>query len=209
MFHVVANDIIHCFSFLFFLFIRFLEIQFYLCFSDSPEIPYLGYLGVLTNFQQFASTHSAGKAEYMSPSINAMIRRRAEMYLGVFAAVKGPRQLYSNELLLSLYTVLLLRPEGSIAKLALDCILAYKQPSLVPYEETLSKLMDEKSLREELIVFDASEGGSIDRSHRAVAVPVIQYMLFGRLLSKVTGNKSKDQKLSRLEYTGYSQLAFV
>ena len=177
---------------------RFLEVQFYACFQDSPEVPYLLYLGVLTNHKEIASGQSS-RGEYMSSTINAMIRRRLEMYLGVFAAVKGPRQLVSNELLFALYSVLLTRPEQSIAKLALDCVIAYKQPYVTPYEATFIKLMDEKSLREELIVFDASEGGAIEASHRAAAIPLMGNLLFGRLLSKVTGNKSKDQKSSRFD----------
>ena len=75
------------------------------------------------------------------------------MFLQVFAAVPGPKQLYQHSLLLSFYHTLLSKPDVSITKLAFECICAYKLPTVLPYKDNVKKLLEDKSLRDELLHF--------------------------------------------------------
>lgn len=91
----------------------------------------------------------------------------------VFAAVHNPRQLHLQNLLFKIFYCLLNKPEPTIAKLCLDCILLYKPKYLVPYKESVKRLLDDGKLREELIVFNlGTEQGNVLLEHRTELVPV-------------------------------------
>ena len=102
----------------------------------------------------------------LHPSI---LKKRLEMFLRVFAAVISPKQLYLHQQLFDYYTSILARSETNIVKVAYDCILGYKPPYLMPVRENVRRLLDDKKIRDELVVFDPSIGGDGARTSRSSA----------------------------------------
>ena len=99
----------------------------------------------------------------------SVLKKRLEMFLKVFAAVISPKQLYLHQQLFDFYTSILARSETNIVKVAYDCILGYKPPYLMPVRENVRRLLDDKKIRDELVVFDPSMGGDGVRSSRSSA----------------------------------------
>ncbi|XP_068162452.1 small subunit processome component 20 homolog [Antennarius striatus] len=106
-------------------------------------------------------------------------------HLKVFAKFNNPRSLYLENSLSELYYQLLCHQDQQIQRMALECVLTYKDPNIVPYKENLENLLDDKHFKEEIVHFNISEEtGVIDASHRAKLLPLLMRILFGRLSSK-------------------------
>ncbi|XP_041637012.1 small subunit processome component 20 homolog [Cheilinus undulatus] len=106
-------------------------------------------------------------------------------HLKVFAKFTNPRSLYLESSLSELYNQLLCHQDQQIQRVALECVLSYKEPNIVPYKENLEKLLDDKHFKEEIVHFNISdESGVVDASHRARLIPLLMRILFGRLRSK-------------------------
>ncbi|KAK0145461.1 Small subunit processome component 20 [Merluccius polli] len=106
-------------------------------------------------------------------------------HLKVFAKFTNPRSLYMESRLNELYHQLLCHQEQEIQKVALDCILTYKDPHILPYKENLQRLLDDKHFKEEIVHFNISEEGEVvDALHRNTLIPLLMRILFGRLRSK-------------------------
>uniref|UniRef100_A0A3Q2Q9V5 UTP20 small subunit processome component n=1 Tax=Fundulus heteroclitus TaxID=8078 RepID=A0A3Q2Q9V5_FUNHE len=116
----------------------------------------------------------------------ALPRREAAQlitHLKVFAKFTNPRSLYLESSLSELYNQLLCHQDQQIQRVALECLLTYKDPDIVPYEN-LDRLLDDKHFKEEIVHFNISEEtGVVDASHRAKLIPLLM-ILFGRLRSK-------------------------
>ena len=80
------------------------------------------------------------------------------MFLKVFAAVISPKQLYLHNQLFDYYNTILSRSETNLVKLAFDCILGFKPAYLMPVRENIRRLLDDKKMRDELVIFDPSVG---------------------------------------------------
>uniref|UniRef100_A0A3Q2XQB0 UTP20 small subunit processome component n=1 Tax=Hippocampus comes TaxID=109280 RepID=A0A3Q2XQB0_HIPCM len=112
-------------------------------------------------------------------------QERLIAHLNVFAKFTNPRSLYMEGSLRELYNQLLCHQDQQIQRVALQCILTYKDPYAVPYKENLEKLLDDKHFKEEIVHFNISEEtGVVDASHRAGLIPLLMRILFGRLRSK-------------------------
>jgi hypothetical protein len=121
-------------------------------------------------------------------------------FLKVFAAVKGPQQLFKHKVLLQLFVSLLANPDGKLSNLAFSCVFRFKLPYLSPYVEYVQPMLKREGLREALTKFDLSPGGEIvDADHRLSLMPIVIRILFGRLLSRGNGAKksSKDTPIAR------------
>ncbi|KAK2883206.1 small subunit processome component 20 homolog [Channa argus] len=106
-------------------------------------------------------------------------------HLKVFAKFTNPRSLYLESNLSELYNQLLCHQDQQIQRVALECVLTYKDPNIVPYKENMERLLDDKHFKEEIIHFNISEEtGVIDVSHRTKLIPLLMRILFGRLRSK-------------------------
>ena len=81
------------------------------------------------------------------------------MFLKVFSAVVSPKQLYLHQELFNYYNSILSRSETNIVRLAFDCIVGYKPEYLMPVRENIKRMLDDKLIRDELVVFDPSVGG--------------------------------------------------
>ncbi|KAM9334967.1 small subunit processome component 20 homolog [Symphorus nematophorus] len=106
-------------------------------------------------------------------------------HLKVFAKFTNPCSLYLESSLSELYNQLLCHQDQQIQRVALECVLTYKDPNIVPYKENLEKLLEDKHFKEEIVHFNISEEtGVVDASHRARLIPLLMRILFGRLRSK-------------------------
>ncbi|XP_069760571.1 small subunit processome component 20 homolog isoform X2 [Narcine bancroftii] len=114
-------------------------------------------------------------------------------HLRVFSKFTNPKSLYLEPKLKELYTQLLCHHLQEVQKIALECVLTYKHPHMLPYRENLQRLLDDKSFKEEIIHFSIAEETTIVApAHRTELIPVIMRILYGRMKSK-TGNKTQGR----------------
>ncbi|KAM8974068.1 small subunit processome component 20 homolog isoform 2-T2 [Pelodytes ibericus] len=114
-------------------------------------------------------------------------------HLKVFSKFSNPRALYLEPKLYELYTQLLCHQDENVQKVALDCVLSYKHPHLLPYKENLQRLLEDKSFKDEIVHFSISEENSIVKSfHRPDLMPILMRILYGRMRSK-TGSKTQGK----------------
>uniref|UniRef100_M3ZWC6 UTP20 small subunit processome component n=1 Tax=Xiphophorus maculatus TaxID=8083 RepID=M3ZWC6_XIPMA len=107
-------------------------------------------------------------------------------HLKVFVKFTNPRALYLESSLSELYNQLLCHQDQQIQCVALECVLTYKDPNIVPYEN-LERLLDDRHFKEEIVHFNISEEtGVVDASHRGRLIPLLMRILFGRLRSKAS-----------------------
>lgn len=127
-----------------------------------------------------------------------VLKKRLEMFLEVFAAIPSPKQLFEHQLLYSFYHVLVSKSDPAIAKLSLDCILAFKPPAYQPFADAFKGLMVDSKIRGHLITFDLdAESGAIDKTLRPEVISLVTRILYGKFSSKVRGGRAaRDQSLS-------------
>ncbi|XP_069048890.1 small subunit processome component 20 homolog [Lepisosteus oculatus] len=114
-------------------------------------------------------------------------------HLKVFSLFANPRSLYLEPKLRELYTRLLSHQDQGIQKIALECILTYKDGFLLPYKENLQRLLDDKLFKEEIVHFNISEDCAVvEAPHRPGLMPVLMRILYGRMRSK-TGSRSQGK----------------
>ncbi|XP_075867628.1 small subunit processome component 20 homolog [Nelusetta ayraudi] len=106
-------------------------------------------------------------------------------HLKVFSKFTNPRALYMEGSLRELYNQLLCHQDQRIQQVALECLLTYKDPDILPYKENLEKLLEDRHFKEEIVHFNiCEEKGVVEASHRARLIPILMRVLFGRLRSK-------------------------
>ncbi|XP_060101236.1 small subunit processome component 20 homolog [Heteronotia binoei] len=119
--------------------------------------------------------------------------KQLKAHLEVFAKFSNPRALHLEPKLNEIYTQLLSHQDQNIQKIALDCIMTYKHPHLLPYRENLQRLLEDKSFKEEIVHFSISEENTIIKTqHRPELVSVLMRILYGRMRNK-TGNKTQGK----------------
>ncbi|XP_069629345.1 small subunit processome component 20 homolog [Haliaeetus albicilla] len=117
-------------------------------------------------------------------------------HLQVFSKFSNPRALYLEQKLNALYTQLLSHQDQSVQRIALDCIMTYKHPHLLPYRENLQRLLEDKSFKEEIVHFSISEETAVVKmEHRPDLIPVLMRILYGRMRNK-TGSKTQGKSLA-------------
>ncbi|XP_072529293.1 small subunit processome component 20 homolog [Salminus brasiliensis] len=117
-------------------------------------------------------------------------------HLKVFSKFTNPRALYLEPDLHELYTQLLCHKDQQIQKAALDCMLTYKDPDILPYKENLEKLLDDRHFKDEIVHFNISEEGSVVLDlHRPKLIPMLMRILYGRMRTKA-GNKFQGKAVA-------------
>ncbi|XP_049638753.1 small subunit processome component 20 homolog isoform X1 [Suncus etruscus] len=117
-------------------------------------------------------------------------------HLQVFSKFSNPLALYLESKLYELYLQLLLHQDQTVQRIALDCIMTYKHPHLLPYRENLQRLLEDRSFKEEIVHFSISEENSIVKTaHRAELFPILMRILYGRMKNK-TGSKTQGKSAS-------------
>ncbi|KAL3285278.1 hypothetical protein HHI36_019388 [Cryptolaemus montrouzieri] len=133
-----------------------------------------------------------------SSKLNAKTKVKTFLqYLSVFSKIKSPKSMYREPELYSLYFELLQHKSSEIQKIALDCLLTYKQKFLVPYKENLYNLIDDKNFKNELATFNVDrEGSTVLEEYRDDLMPVVLRIVYSKMNAKIglrTGGKSSGQ----------------
>ncbi|KAA0720706.1 Small subunit processome component 20 -like protein [Triplophysa tibetana] len=110
-------------------------------------------------------------------------------HLKVFSKFTNPRSLYQEPSIYKMYTELLCHKDQEMQKIALDCLMTYKDPNILPYKVNLERLLDDKYFKDEIVHFNiADEGSVVQTSHRPQLIPMLMRILYGRMRTRI-GNK--------------------
>uniref|UniRef100_A0A8C4VGI6 UTP20 small subunit processome component n=1 Tax=Gopherus evgoodei TaxID=1825980 RepID=A0A8C4VGI6_9SAUR len=148
--------------------------------------------------QEVEKEEEKGMAEPVVEELRKKKTRRAAAkqliaHLQVFSKFSNPRALYLESKLNELYNQLLSHQDQNVQKVALDCIMTYKHPHLLPYKENLQRLLEDKSFKDEIVHFSIAEENTIVKmQHRPDLVPVLMRILYGRMRNK-TGRKTQGK----------------
>ncbi|WWC98879.1 hypothetical protein V866_005773 [Kwoniella sp. B9012] len=143
-------------------------------------------------------------------------QQRTASYLELLAKFVNPKAAYRSEELHTLYLDILAKGEPKLQGLALKCLMTYKSPKLLPYQESLETLLEDSKFRDELarLRLSATEQDYgvqsqeksalaktrivfIDPSHRAEALPVIIRLLYGIITSRRGRSSSAQGQTAR------------
>ncbi|PWN21850.1 hypothetical protein BCV69DRAFT_281764 [Microstroma glucosiphilum] len=112
-------------------------------------------------------------------------QERVHSYLEVFNKFSNPKALFRSSGLHEYFYSLMAQGESKIQTLALQCVLTWKDPAQLKYEERMFRLLDQSKFRDELTSFDLALGGqAIQEEHRASLMPLLIRLLFGSIVSK-------------------------
>ncbi|KAK8733373.1 hypothetical protein OTU49_006606 [Cherax quadricarinatus] len=148
------------------------------------------------------SFHLTLENEYKGDKINHSLPKRAPIkslceQLTVFSQFHNPRMLFQTNKLEQIYKEFLSHSSPTLQKLALDCIMTYNYPYLIPYKESLYKILDDKSFKNALTLFsiDGSEQ-CVQDTHRSDFMPFLMRILYGKMHFKTGSNTSGKAKIS-------------
>ena len=118
------------------------------------------------------------------------LRDRKAM-LDLFSCFLNPSVLYRSSEVFDALQALLTNGDVEIQKAALKSIFTWKIQEVLPYQEHLMNLLDEKLFRDELSTFlQVDERDSvIETGHREALMPLLLRLLYGRIVAR-TGAKS-------------------
>ena len=111
-------------------------------------------------------------------------------FLDLFGKFKNPRVLFKSQDVFFALLEFLMVGQSEIQKLALKALFTWKLPSIRKYEESLLKLTDEKTYRDELttIFHDDIETSTIRDEDRSELVPILLRVLYGQMISRSGSN---------------------
>lgn len=121
--------------------------------------------------------------------------------LQVFSKFTNVRSLYREPEILNIYKDLLSSKNSEIQKAALACLYSYKYNYLLPYKVQLDNIVDEKSLKNELVRFQISvkdenedeKNEIVQKEHREELMPLLMRILYAKMTQRVgmrTGGKA-------------------
>lgn len=141
-------------------------------------------------FSQFATSDHEG--------LGRVGRLRLTAWLGLFKHFRNPKALYRSADLFAYLERLLSDPDRTTQKLALQCILTWKSPSLTPYAESTQSLLDDSQFRDALLNSPLNaESGTVQTEHRQELANVVVRILCGLLTSHSGSATSASLRLAR------------
>ena len=160
----------------------------------DPNNYELQLLNVLSTASSLTEQHNRDLVPYFlslaSPAdpTKALSRTKLAAWLKVFSKFVNPKALFSSQELRALYMPLLSHPDRTLQKLALDCLLTFKDPAVTKLEEELKALLDNTRWRDQLTNIDIA---SLETPNRAQTVEVLIRLLYGVMLEKKGKSRSK------------------
>ncbi|WWC87549.1 uncharacterized protein L201_002439 [Kwoniella dendrophila CBS 6074] len=142
---------------------------------------------------------------------------RTASYLELLAKFVNPKAAYRSDELHTLYLDILAKGEPKLQGLALKCLMTYKSPKILPYQDSLIALLEDSKFRDELARFRLSATEQdygvqqfqeksalaktriviIDPSHRDEALPIIIRLLYGIITSRRGKSSSAQGQTAR------------
>ncbi|KAL5266183.1 hypothetical protein ACHWQZ_G003559 [Mnemiopsis leidyi] len=127
---------------------------------------------------------SSKRETHINDELRAMLK--------LLSLFNNPKSLYKTAELQVMYSELLSNKQTDVQKLALECVLTYKEPALSEYKDELLTLVDDVNFRDQLSKFSVSGEGTILKSdHRTVVFPVLLKIMFGKMGSRIGHAKGK------------------
>ncbi|KAL8494904.1 hypothetical protein ACS0TY_019169 [Phlomoides rotata] len=128
-------------------------------------------------------------------------------WLSLFRLFQNPKAFYQSQVLRDVLQYRLLdQCDADLQMKVLDCLLKWRDDFLVPYKENLKKLIDAKTLREELARWSLcrTSDDSIDVHHRAYIVPIVIRILIPKVRNvKMLGCRKNANVHHRRAVLGY------
>ena len=95
-------------------------------------------------------------------------------YLTLFKMFKHPRGLVKEPKIHQLYLDFLISKDNEIQSLTIDCLMTYNFRYLKPYAENFSKLMNDTTFRDELLLFSTDKENEVLKAeHRQDLMPIL------------------------------------
>lgn len=121
-------------------------------------------------------------------------------HLQVMTKLNNPKCVFRTNELRQIYHEFLFHRNFQVQKLALDCILQYKDESIATYKELLYNILSEKTFRQELACLKLDE--KVLERHRDEFVKVLLPILYSKMTTKATkkdkeGFKNKKEIIVR------------
>ena len=133
----------------------------------------------------------------VTPLSGRVATQRLVDFLKVFKLFTNWGSVSGAGVLRDIFNRLLVKPDGGVAVQALECVLSFKDPSLMPYRVHLTAFVDDRKYRHEMAMFSINRGaGVVEEAHRPVLIPTLIRLLYGRLLQR-KGRSSKDTPAAR------------
>ncbi|XP_041978665.1 small subunit processome component 20 homolog [Aricia agestis] len=127
---------------------------------------------------------------YLDSATGKIIFKTLINIMQVLAQFKNPRALYKEPIFWDLYMEFLKHKNPGLQKYALDCVLNYKNKSVVAYKSQLYNLVDENKFKDAMTQFKITEDSqAIQLEDREHVVPIILRILYGKMTSKLGADK--------------------
>lgn len=143
-------------------------------------------------FMQFFNTeynHEDDTAEENEKEAPKARQKLLINHIQVLTKFNNPKCVSRTKELRKIYVDFLLHRNFQVQKLALDCIVQYKEESVTSYKDILYNILNEKTFRQELIALKVDE--KIREDHRDGFVKVLLPILYSKMTIKAT---KKDQE---------------
>lgn len=135
--------------------------------------------------------------ELLKGKSNKVLNKSLLVHLDVFGLLHNPQNVYREPELMKIYNELLTHKNPDVQRAVLKCIMTYKHKYLMPYSDHLYKLIDDKSFKDEVVLFRIdSESNLIRPEHRGDLIPVVMRIVYSKMLNRSgvrTGGKHTGQ----------------
>jgi U3 small nucleolar RNA-associated protein 20 len=183
------------------LFFGFLLDQYTVIYLDDFEEPKLQQMKAAC---EKVSTRDSNYRCLVSQLTTRAIRSKLIDFLNLFAEFKNMKGAYENRLLHEIFFALLMKSDDIILKLALRCLYTFGNKNLNLYKETLNRIVDPATFRDELTNFDISqEGGLVLSEHRQDLLSVLLRILYSKCISKKGRNSGDTSSVRRAVILAY------
>ncbi|EYC34393.1 hypothetical protein Y032_0001g39 [Ancylostoma ceylanicum] len=125
--------------------------------------------------------------------------------LDVYSKFTDAKSVYMEAKIRNMYDHLLIVGNDMVQKSVIACIFSYKDKALLPYKENFERLLDEKSFREQLVLFSINEeeGNSVvHKDHRPAVMRVLLRFLYGKLWAQTKRNLIESRRAAIFRYLG-------
>ena len=121
-------------------------------------------------------------------------------HLQVLTKFNNPKCVFKTDELRKIYQQFLFHRNFQVQKLALDCIVQYKNEDVTTYKETLYNVLSEKTFRQELVGLKLNE--KIREDHREGFIKILLPILYSKMTIKASkkdqeGFKNKKEVITR------------
>ncbi|XP_063244418.1 small subunit processome component 20 homolog [Bacillus rossius redtenbacheri] len=115
-------------------------------------------------------------------------------HLTIFTKIKNPKAMFKEMELLKIFSDFLSHKAPDVQKMALDYVLAYRDKGVMPYQEHLYALIDDKTFKNEITMFRIESEGKVIQDHdRSAVMPVILRIVYGKMLARSAKGKAAGQ----------------